>query len=402
MRFKYSAYDAAGKEITGVLQADSEERAEQTLWQADMTVLSLKKEREPITLGELAPTLFGVKRRDLIIFSRDLATLLRSGIALRLALRMLQSQTRKAVFRKVQSQIIEDIEVGSSLSQACARFPNVFPPLYQRLLQIGEEIGNLELVLQQLTIYMEKEEAVVSKVQRSLAYPLFVLTIALASIFILINVVLPAITRLLREFGGQLPLATRILIAVTGWLQDYFRVVIIGVFVLAVLFFWYMRTPSGRRRRDLFLLRVPVVGSVILKGNVSRMARTMFVLLKAGVSLTETLNLIIQTSQNTALKESLTEVRADVHQGHLLSKAMSTRPLFPAMLTQMIAVGEETGKLESNLESLASLYEEEMDREVSRLVAMVEPAMIIMVGGLVGFIAVSLISPIYTLIKQVK
>lgn len=402
MHFRYSAYNPAGEMRAGVLQADTEQRAEELLWQADLTVLSLKKEREPLTLGELMPTLFGVKRRDLIIFSRDLATLLKSGIALRAALRMLESQTRKPVFRKIQGKIIEDIETGSSLSQACARYPQVFPSLYLRLLQVGEEIGNLELVLQQLTIYMEKEEGVASRIKRSLTYPIFVATVAVMAVFILVNVVLPSMSRLLQEFGGQLPLATRMLLASTTWLRAYFRFVLMGILVLAALFFWYIRTPAGARRKDYLLFRIPVLGGVVLKANMSRMSRTMFVLLKAGISLTETLSLIVQTSPNRALREALTGVRADVHRGQLLSRAMASRPLFPSMLTQMIAVGEETGRMEANLEALAGFYEEEMDREITRLVGMMEPAMILIVGGMVGFIAVSLISPIYGLIQQIK
>lgn len=402
MRFNYLAQNASGQVVKGAIEADSEVRAEELLWESKFTILSLGRSFRLPAAEELLPTLLGVKRQDLIAFSRDLASLIEAGIPLLAALRMLSRQALKRSLRNVLLRIIDDLETGQSFSQACARHPKVFPPLYLRLIQIGEEIGNLGLMLRQLTGHLEKEVAMVNKITRSLAYPGFVLLIGLVAVFILIAVVLPSMSGLLKEFGAKLPLATRILIAVTDFIRENVLYVAAPLAVLAVAGWRYVATPKGRRWWDGMLLRIPLIRDVTLKGAVAKMARTLQVLLDGGVSLTDALDLLIQTTENMALKEALLGVREKVHVGQSLSRAMRSSPLFPSMLCEMLTVGEETGTLTGNLNLLATFYESDMDRSVAQLTGMLGPGLVVLVGGMVGFIAVSVISPMYSIIQYVK
>ncbi len=402
MRFRYVASATSGDQVIGSLEADSENAAEQMLWQRGYTIVDLKKLRKEFSLRESLPSIFGVKRRDLIGFSRDLGSLLKAGIAIIPALRMLHQQTKNVIFRKIIADIMHSVETGSSLSQACDKHATVFPSLYLRLLQIGEEIGNLELLLRQLAIHMEREETLRGKIKNALTYPSFLMLVASGTVFVLINFVLPALHNLLREFGGNLPLSTRMVLAFTTWSTSYSKFVLLGLGAAILFLIWYVRTSGGSRWKDKVLLRMPVIGSVVHNGALTGMIRNIKLLLTAGVPLTDALDMVINTTSNAVVKENLVQVRKDVHGGRLISQAMSARPIFPPLLTQMIAVGEQTGSLETNLDTLENIYDEDTERQIKRLLALTEPALILVVGGMVGFVAVSVISPIYGLINQIK
>jgi len=408
MQYKYVAIKPSGAVVTGSLEADSEQKAEELLWRSDMTIVSLKRKKTYPSIQEILPTLFGVKREDVINFTRDLSTLIGSGVGMLPALGMLYERTTKASMKKLVRDILVSVETGTSFSDACAQHPTVFSPFYIRLAKVGEEIGNLELMLNQITVQMQKEAAIMSKVRGALAYPFFVLTVALIAVVVLVTFVVPAISGLFEEVGtGQLPLLTRIMMAIS----DFFKASTLGlpnavwVIIALVLFIgsglWYIKTPPGKRMKDAFILKIPILKDVSIKGTMSRMARNLATLLGGGVTLTEALDLVIQTSDNVIYRNALSKVRADVHGGQLFSRAMMDHPIFPPMLTQVVAVGEQTGKLESNLEMIADFYETETDKAVSRAVGMLSPIMVVFVGGIVALIALSMIQPIYGLAGQI-
>ncbi len=401
MQFKYVAYAATGEEVTGVLEADSEERAEELLWQHDLTIVSLKRKLKPpsISFGEALPTLFGPRRRDVINFSRDLATLLGSGIPIIPALRILFDQTRKALFKKVIRGVIQAIETGNSFSEACSNYPSVFSPLYLRMIKLGEETGDLPSVLEQLTKYMEKDEAASRKIRGAMAYPAFILLLAIATAFIVITFVLPSMSGLFREFGGQLPIVTRMLIAIADFFRAFILHIVVAVIAASVLgWLYFTRTSSGKRRWHAAVLRMPIIGEISRKGNMSAIARILGTLLGSGVPLGEAMGLIIQTTDNSVIKQALLDIHAEVQTGRSLSHAMSSRPLFPPMMTEMTRVGEETGRLESNLETVAGFYEDDTDRAIGRLTGVIGPALVIAVGLLVGFMAMSIFGSIYSIV----
>lgn len=401
MRYRYLASTPQGEMRRGELEAETEKEAEEALWQAGLTILRLKKEGEGLHLETLSPTLFGVRREEIIHFTRGLASLLGAGISLVPALKMLQAQT-SGPFRRVLNRVIGDISRGGSFSHALAQHPQVFSALYLRLIQVGEGIGSLPLVLRQLELHLENEREMVSRVRRALAYPAFVAVLAVMLVFILVTFVLPSIRALMREWGGTLPLPTRVLVAVSGFMRGHGGLVMAALALGVVGGTWYIRSPRGRARWDRFLLWVPQVRRAIISSQVARFCRTLSLLLKAGVPLTEALDLLVQTTENAPFREVLMGVRADVVQGKLLSQALASRPLLPPLASQLVSIGEHTGQLEANLDTLVSNYDEEAGRATIRLVGMLEPALILVVGGVVAFIAVSILSPLYGLVRQIR
>ena len=401
MWFKYIAVKAGGEVVTGTVEATTEQRAEELLWQSELTILSLKKTRSIPSVRELLPTFFGVKRDDVVNFSRDLSTLLGAGIAIIPSLVMLYERTTKPSMKKLIRDIWVSVETGSSFSDACAKHPTVFSPFYLRLTKVGEEIGNLEQMLEQIGIQMTKEAAVMAKVKSALTYPAFVLAVAAVAVIALVTFVVPAMSGLFEQFGGELPLLTRIIVAISDFFRGNILYLAFGfIFVIGVSV-WFFGTPTGKRIRSTMSLKIPIIKDVNIKGTMSRLARNLSILLGGGITLTEALELVIQTTDNVIFKEAFTKVRDDVHDGLLLSQAMRNQAIFPPMLTQVVGVGEHTGRLEPNLETVADFYEKETDKAVSSATGMLTPIMTIVVGGIVALIAISMYTPIYGLAGQI-
>ena len=403
MQYRYMAYGTSGDAISGVLEADSMERAEQMLWQRDLTIINLKQKRDLPSLTEVVPSLFGVKRADVIAFSRDLSTLLGSGISLLPALGILYEQIRKSGFKKIIINMIQALETGSSFSETCASHPTVFSPLYLRMIRLGEEVGNLSSVLEQLRSYMEKDEAVSRRIKGAMAYPAFILGVAVVAVIILVTFVLPAMSGLFGEFGEDMPALTMIMVGIAEFFGNTIWYWVGGLAVVGI--FWYVycrRTEGGKRKWDGFMMRVPVLKDITIRTNMSGICRSMGTLLGSGVPLSETLGLIIQTTENAAIKETVMGLHSDVQTGRSLSEAMASRSMFPVLMSQMVGVGEETGRLEQNLETLAGFYEEEADRAISRLTGLIGPALIIGVGLIVAFIAVSIFGSIYSVVGVIQ
>lgn len=401
MWFKYIAVKAGGEVVTGTVEATTEQRAEELLWQSELTILSLKKTRSIPSVRELLPTFFGVKRDDVVNFSRDLSTLLGAGIAIIPSLVMLYERTTKPSMKKLIRDIWVSVETGSSFSDACAKHPTVFSPFYLRLTKVGEEIGNLEQMLEQIGIQMTKEAAVMAKVKSALTYPAFVLAVATVAVVALVTFVVPAMSGLFEQFGGELPLLTRIIVAISDFFRGNILYLAFGFIVVIGVSVWFFGTPTGKRIRSTMALKIPIIKDVNIKGTMSRLARNLSILLGGGITLTEALELVIQTTDNVIFKEAFTKVRADVHDGLLLSQAMRNQPLFPPMLTQVVGVGEHTGRLEPNLETVADFYEKETDKAVASATGMLTPIMTIVVGGIVALIAISMYTPIYGLAGQI-
>lgn len=401
MWFKYIAVKAGGEVVTGTVEATTEQRAEELLWQSELTILSLKKTRSIPSVRELLPTFFGVKRDDVVNFSRDLSTLLGAGIAIIPSLVMLYERTTKPSMKKLIRDIWVSVETGSSFSDACAKHPTVFSPFYLRLTKVGEEIGNLEQMLEQIGIQMTKEAAVMAKVKSALTYPAFVLAVATVAVVALVTFVVPAMSGLFEQFGGELPLLTRIIVAISDFFRGNILYLAIGFIVVIGVSVWFFGTPTGKRIRSTMALKIPIIKDVNIKGTMSRLARNLSILLGGGITLTESLELVIQTTDNVIFKEAFTKVRDDVHDGLLLSQAMRNQAIFPPMLTQVVGVGEHTGRLEPNLETVADFYEKETDKAVASATGMLTPIMTIVVGGIVALIAISMYTPIYGLAGQI-
>jgi len=402
MPYKYVAYTKTGERVQGMVDATSEALAEEVLWQSDYIIASLRPARPGADLAQMMPTFFGVKPRDLIVLSRQLATLVESGIPILSGLQMLGEEVGNKTLSRALQAVIEDVREGESLSGALRKHPQVFPSIYSRMIEIGERMGNMEGILRQLATYMEKRESLTRKVRGAMAYPAFILLLAIGVVFLMINFTLPGIMGLFSEFEADLPITTRILITITNFTTTHQSSILAVAVSTVALVSLYVRTPIGRRQRDLLLLKIPVIGSINIQSSISQLCHTMSILLRAGLPMSEIMDLIVQTMGNVILRGALERVRTEMLQGHGLSRPISQEQIFPSLLVQMVRVGEETGALDSNLETLALFYEEEADRKINALTGMLEPALMLFVGGLVGFLAVSVIMPMYSLMGTMR
>jgi len=401
MEYKYTASTSQGRSVTGVLQADSETSAEQMLWDAGLTIVSLKKSIKLPKAHQMLPSLFGVKKKDVIQFSRNLASLLEAGIPLLRGLSILARHGGEA-FKEVLGQVIKDLEEGSRLSDACEKNPAVFPSFYVFLMRTGEETGNLGAVLKDTAAHMERDEATRAKVKKSLAYPAFVVVLAIAAVIVMLTFVVPKLTAMFAEFGEEMPATTKALV----FLGDFFSgnaVFIIGGLILTVVgSVMYCKTKPGKRMKDKLMLRIPVLGPAVLKSTLARFTRSMSMLVGAGVSLFEALELTGDTTENVIVRESLKNMREGVGEGKLLSQAMADDILFPPLMAELVGIGEETGNLETQLSKVSTFYEEEAEAAISKVTGMLTPLLTVGVGLMIGFVAITMFSSIYGMASVVE
>ncbi|MCJ7734635.1 MAG: type II secretion system F family protein [Anaerolineales bacterium] len=402
MPYRYLAYDSTGTEKTGILQVDREDTAEQILFQRGLTIAKLTKIKEGFDLTKWFPTFFGPKPRDVIVFSNQLANLIESGVALLTGLDLMAEEVSSKPLQKVLQQVVEDIRQGSSISSALAKHELVFPPIYQSMIQVGERTGNLGGVLRQLSIHMEKESTIKSKIKGAMTYPGVVLAMAFGVILLLLNFTLPPLLGLYSEFDAQLPWPTRFLMGVTDSFLQYRIHLLVGFALLIAVGFFYFRSNRGKKQLAHIALKTPVLGQINTYGNSARFSRTLATLINAGLQLTESMELTGQTIQNVVLNHEIDVLRQETLQGRGIAVPLSQSAYFPKMLAQVVRVGEETGSLDTQLITLATYYEEEVERALKNLTSLLEPAMMIFVGIIVGFVAISVILPMYSLLGQIK
>jgi len=399
--YKYVAFAPSGEQVAGSVDAVSEDVAERTLWDWQYKIVLLRPVRPLPRLDQLIPSLFGVKPREIITFSRQLATLVESGIALLPAIELLREQNRGPLAR-VLGEITRSIKDGAPFSAAVAEHPSIFPPIYSRLMEVGERTGSLETVLRQVALHIEKEQAILKRVRGAMAYPAFMVVLAIVVVGILVTAALPPLISLFDEFGTDLPLPTKILLTVSSFATAYKMHMLVGAVIVVVIVVWYIRQPTGRRQLDFLLAKSPLIGPINVQANVSRFSRTMAMLLRAGVPLSNIMELVLQTTENQIVREELVQVRDELLRGEGLSGPMAKSRLFPSMLSQIVAVGEETGALDTNLETLAEFYADEVDEKVGALTSMIQPAMTLLIGLGVAFIALSIIMPMYSIMGSIK
>ena len=401
MPYKYVALTPSGEQVRGSLDATSEESAEQTLWESGYRVVTLRAAQKWPQPEEVFPTIFGTRPGEIITFARQMATLIESGIAVLPALDLLQRQARSGLAR-VLGDLAQTVKQGSSLSDAVRKHPQVFPPIFGRMIAVGERTGNLEVILRQLAAHAEKEQAIIKRVKGAMAYPAFVILLAIGVVAILVTMALPPLTSLFDEFDAELPLPTRILLGVSHFSTAYklhMAVVLVAAVVIGVV---YVRQPKGRRQLDYMLLRMPLLGPITVMSSAARFSGTTAILLRAGIPVSEVMDMAIDTTENRIVREGLRDVREEMLRGEGLSKPLAKSKLFPPMLVQMVEVGEETGTLDSNLETMAGFYGREVDERINTLTSMIQPTLTLVVGAVVAFIALSVIMPMYSVMQSIK
>ena len=402
MQYSYVAYTEGKKLIKGKLSAINEEVATNLLSYGGYQVVSLKQVVPFFNMEKLASAFSRIKPTEIVMFSRQLALLLESGTDIVTALELLQSQVTNRTLKKMIGEIASDIRGGTSLSTAMSKHPRAFSSVYHRAISAGEQGGNLEIVLRKMADHIEKATITEKKVRNALTYPFVVAIVAVIVIFIFITFVLPTFTQLYSSFGAELPLPTMMLIGITDWFSSY-GVYLMGATVVgAGLFLAYIRTPAGKYWRDRVALRLPILGRIFLLNELSRACRTMALLFKVGLPLPEILAMTTRGTNNKIMNEALSEVQQELIRGEGLSRPMSKRTVFLPLMVQMVGVGEETGNLDNTLSTVAEAYETEADDRTSQAVGLIQPATIVIMGLVIGFIALSLISAMYSIYGQIS
>jgi len=401
MEYAYVAYTEDRRLVKGKLSATGEEAAANLLSYGGYQVVSLKQIVPFFNTEKLAAAFSRIKPREIIMFSRQFALLLEAGTDIVTSLELLQSQVTNRTLKKIIGDVASDIRGGTSLSVALSRYPRAFSSIYHRAIAAGEQGGNLEIVLRQMADYMERAVNTEKKVKSALTYPIIVAIVAILVIGLLVTFVLPTFVSLFGAFGADLPLATRMLIALTDWLGQYGVYLVGAIAVVAVLGFSYIRTPAGKYQWHKLSLRLPVLGRIFLLNELSRCCRTISLLFKVGLPLPEIIAMAIHGTNNKAMVEALTEVQRELIRGEGLARPMAQRSLFLPLMVQMVGVGEETGNLDNTLATVAESYEIESDDRTSAAVGLIQPAMIIIIGLIVGFIAIALVSAMYGIYGQV-
>ncbi len=401
--YQFTAYTLEKKIVQGNIDATSENMTEDALYRAGyQRILSLREIRPPLSLETLLPSFFGVKPRDVIDFSHQLATLIESGVTILTALGLLREQSPRAVFRKLIAGLVEELQGGSSFSQALSKYPEVFSYTYCQVVKASEQAGNLEVGLRQVAGYMEKRAATASRVKRALAYPAVVLLMAIGVFALLITVALPPLVGLFNSYDAELPAITRLLMATADFIINYKFTLLWGIFILIALTIVYMRLPTGKLTIDRLKLKIPVIDAINTEQNMCHFCQVTSMLLKAGLSLPLIMDIATQTAGNRVIRQALKDVREKLIQGQGLSQPMAANELFPRLMVEMVVVGEKTGTMDSTLATLANYYEERVDQRINTLIAMIEPVLTVVIGLVVAFIALSLITPLYSILRSIR
>jgi len=401
MAFKYQAYTPDKKIVQGTIEVTSEGMAEDALYRAGYQyILNLRETSAAFNLERFLPTLFGVRPQEVIDFSNQLATLLDSGVPILTSLQLLGGQSARKPLKKIIHGIIEEVKGGNSLSQALGNHPNYFHDTYRQVIRASEQAGQLGTGLRQAALYMEKQLITGRKVKRAMVYPAFILLMAIAVTILLITVALPPLVSLFQSVGADLPLVTRGLIGTGSFLLDNGLYVLAGIILVIIAGFGLLRLPSVRLARDGFWLKLPLVGRVIIERSLQHFCQTAAMLLNAGLHLPLILEIAIQTSRNQVIRRALGKVRERLVQGEGLAEPLAESELFPPLLAEMVAVGEKTGSIDTTFATLADFYENKVGRRIDGMIAMIEPVMTVIVGIVVIFIALSMITPMYTILRS--
>jgi type IV pilus assembly protein PilC len=399
--YRYVAYDAHGRRLTRAVAAQSDEQVKRMLWDQNLHIVDINTRLRMPTLEELFPSFVRVRRSEVIMFTRQLATFVRVGMPIVEGLSVLRDQAGSTLLRRALNEMIADLGTGASLSAAMARHPRIFPRLYVDMIRSAELSGNLDDVLRQLAAYMARDESARRKVRSAMIYPAIVIALAVVVIGVLVAFVLPAFAQLFGEFHAEMPPTTRLLLTVGAFCRDNVVEIIVGIVAVVFAAGVYATTQSGRNFYDSVLLRLPMLGVIVRYSIIERYLRTLATLARAGVPITQMLDTAITAVGNHEYQTGLASVREDMLSGEGFATPIERTALFPRIVIQMVRVGEETGSLDANLEQAAEHYAEEVDYRLKRMIAVIEPALVIGVGVVVGFIAVSVIAPMYALVHAI-
>ena len=390
----YKGVDISGRPVDGSIEAESKEQALKTLSSRNIKVSEIKFDWKKLELS------FGEKitEEDLVIITRQLATMVDAGLPIVRALDIVGTQSNKKKIRKMFNDIKNQIEQGAQFSKALQKYKDVFGDLYINLIAAGEAGGLLDTILDRIAVYMEKAISLKRKVKSAMMYPTVVLIIAVSVVWGMLVFIIPKFKEMYEGMGGSLPALTQFAITLSDFMGSWYGGgVIFGLIVISTITIrlLYKKTVSGRYAIDKFLLKIPKIGDLIRKASVAKFSRTFGTLLSSGVAILDAMEIVAKTSGNKVVERALLKSRSDIEGGKTVVEPLEKAGVFPPMVTQMIAVGEETGSLDQMLNKIADFYDDEVDRAVEGLTKMIEPFLMIFVGGAVGFVIIAMYLPIF-------
>jgi type IV pilus assembly protein PilC len=407
--FSFKAMDVAGAATAGEVEAESKAQVTEQLRQRGLIVLEVDEKREPFKIEDVWRSWKGVDKRELAVFSRQFATLVASGMPMLRTLHTLEEQTQDDRIKEAIAGVRADVESGATLEQAMARHPEVFDRLYRAMVRSGEESGRLEDALDRVAFQVEKADALRRQVKSALTYPALVFGFAVVVLLAVVAFVIPVFAGIFEELAEEnpeessgLPLPTQLCVSASEAITGYWFLILPLTVAAFVGFFKWKRTDRGKEVWDRFVLRIPFkIGDVIQKVALARWSRTFSGSVAAGVPMLQSIKLTGETTGNVVFRQSMEEMYSSVKRGASLAGPIERSPVFPPMVGHMVAVGEETGQLEHMLAKIADFYETEVDAKVKALTSLIEPLMIVFVGGLVGFIVVAMYLPIFSLYDKI-
>ncbi len=398
--YTYRGTNRAGGAVTGEMMAANKTELQNLLKRQHITATKMSEKGREINLPTFGS---GVKSKELAIFTRQFSVMIDAGLPLVQCLEILASQQENKTFQKVLTNTRASVEGGTTLSAAMKQSPKVFDPLYTNMVEAGETGGILDTILQRLSSYIEKNVKLQRAVKSALVYPVGVLSVAAFVIILLLWKVVPIFATLFAGLGVSLPLPTRIVMGLSNLIGSWFGLIaLVGVgAVLFALKAWY-GTRGGRMALDTVILKLPVIGILMRKIAVARFTRTLGTLISSGVPILEGLDITAKTAGNAVVEQALTKVRKSLEEGKSLTEPLKDSQVFPGMVTQMIAVGEQTGAMDAMLQKIADFYEEEVDAAVKDLLTALEPVMIVFLGVVVGGVVISMYLPLFSLIGKLS
>ncbi|HEY4499940.1 MAG TPA: type II secretion system F family protein [Candidatus Paceibacterota bacterium] len=400
MKFKYSARTQSGELQTGFVEGVNRETAFNTLTGHDLYILSLESTEIVHWYDRLLSIFKRVKQGDLMVFTRQFAILLDAKISLGDALRSLYRQTHNATLKEAIFEISSDIDSGLSLSQSLERHNQIFSSFYISMMRSAEVTGRMEEVASFLADFLEKENTLLSKVRSAMIYPAVVIGLFMVVVGIMIGFVFPQLQPVFAEANVKLPPVTAILLATGTFVSEWWFVLLIVAIIMAVMILDYIRTPEGKIVFDELVVKVPVIGDLFKKMYVTRFAESTSVLIKGGIPVAQALEISGHTVGSVSYRDAIHEVAESVRQGQLLSQALEERPyFFPPLVSQMVAVGETTGKLDELLTRVSMFYNREVDGIISNLVELIQPLLMVGIGVMVGLLFAAVLLPIYNLVQ---
>ncbi|HEX5713770.1 MAG TPA: type II secretion system F family protein [Solirubrobacterales bacterium] len=408
--FEFRAMDLAGATSAGEVEADSKAAVTEQLRQRGLIVLDVSEKSSPVNIEDLLKRWKGTDMRELAIFSRQFATLIASGMPMLRTLRTLEDQTRDDQIREATAGLRSDVEAGSSLEQGMERYPKVFDRLFRAMVRSGEQSGRLDEAMDRVAFQVEKADALRRQVKSAMTYPALVFGFAVIVLVAIVAFVIPTFAKVFEEMAEEnpteatgLPLPTQICVDASHALTGYWFVILPAFVLFLVGFFQWKKTERGNEQWDRFKLRLPAkIGDVIQKVALARWSRTFSGAVSSGVPMLQAIKLTGDTSGNVVIEQAMEDVYASVKRGGTLAGPIENNPIFPPMVGHMVAVGEETGQLEHMLGKVADFYEAEVDAKVKALTALIEPIMIVFVGGIVGFIVIAMYLPMFSIYENIR